>query len=79
MIIFYCLKFETPQPGGPGSCIYPIKDLGSPVIPSGIWTELISKHVYILRQRTIQNISVTEIQLKQKNSVALSPRANYTD
>jgi hypothetical protein len=33
--IFYCLRFETPQPGGPGPSIYIPQEQGSPVIPPG--------------------------------------------
>jgi hypothetical protein len=33
--IFYCLNFETPQPGGPCPCIYIPQEQGSPVIPLG--------------------------------------------
>jgi hypothetical protein len=35
MTIFYCLKFETPQPGGQGPRIYIPQEQGGPVIPPG--------------------------------------------
>lgn len=31
---FYCLKFKTPQPGGPSLCIYILPEKGGQVIPS---------------------------------------------
>jgi hypothetical protein len=34
MTIFYCLRFETPQHGGPSPCIYIPQEQGGPVIPS---------------------------------------------
>jgi hypothetical protein len=33
--LFYCLRFETPQPGGPGPRIYIAQEQGGPVIPPG--------------------------------------------
>jgi hypothetical protein len=33
MFTFYCLKFETPQPGEPGPLIYIPQEQGGPVIP----------------------------------------------
>jgi hypothetical protein len=33
--IFYCLRLETPQPGGPGPRIYSPQEQGGPVIPPG--------------------------------------------
>jgi hypothetical protein len=33
--IFYCLRFETPQPGGPGPRISIPQEQGGPVIPPG--------------------------------------------
>jgi hypothetical protein len=35
MTTFYCLRFETPQPGGPGPRIYISQEQGGPVIPPG--------------------------------------------
>jgi hypothetical protein len=35
MTIFYCLRFETPQLGGPGPRTYIPQEQGGPVIPSG--------------------------------------------
>jgi hypothetical protein len=34
--IFYRLRFETPQPGGPGTHIYIPQEQGGPGIPPGI-------------------------------------------
>jgi hypothetical protein len=33
MTIFYCLRLETPRPGGPGPLIYIPQEQGDPVIP----------------------------------------------
>jgi hypothetical protein len=33
MTTFYCLRLETPQPGGPGPRIYILQEEGGPVIP----------------------------------------------
>jgi hypothetical protein len=35
-IVYFLSIFETPQPGGPGSCIYFPQEQGSQVIPLGI-------------------------------------------
>jgi hypothetical protein len=35
MTIFYCLRFETSQPGGPGPLIYIPQEQGGPVILPG--------------------------------------------
>jgi hypothetical protein len=34
-IAIFCLRFETPQPGGPGTRIYIPQEQGGPVIPPG--------------------------------------------
>jgi hypothetical protein len=35
MTTFYCLRFKSPQPGGPGSHIYIPEEQGGPVIAPG--------------------------------------------
>jgi hypothetical protein len=35
MTTFYCLRFETPQPGGAGPPVYIPQEQGDPVIPPG--------------------------------------------
>jgi hypothetical protein len=42
MPIFYCLNFDTPKPGGPGSCIYFSQEKGGPVIPRALLSLFVS-------------------------------------
>jgi hypothetical protein len=44
MTKFYCLRFETPQPGRPGPRIYILQEEGGPVTPPGTCHGLHRKH-----------------------------------
>jgi hypothetical protein len=35
MLTFYCLRFDTPQPGRLGPCIYIPQEYGGPVVTPG--------------------------------------------
>jgi hypothetical protein len=80
--IFYCLRFKTTQPGGPGPRIYIPQEQDDPVIPPGTGLSLIAYFPLIRhgshRKRRLQQCFVTTGTGLPSRSIAMKGGIHFT-